>query len=208
MPLSATANHLEPQLSSSSSSIQHPFVFEQEPRDTVLVRLADVVPNLLCDVRYATANNFTGRILYSSDTLYARKVVASALARAQEYARVYKLQLKIFDAYRPLSVQRLMWSIVPDERYVADPAKGSRHNRGCAVDLTLCDMEGNELDMGTGYDEFTEKAAAAYNDLPDEVLRNRGLLDDIMTKAGFSVLPSEWWHFDIVGWERYSILNE
>lgn len=183
-------------------------MFEQEPRDTVLVRLADVVPNLLCDVRYATANNFTGRILYSSDTLYARQVVASALARAQEYARVYKLQLKIFDAYRPLSIQRLMWSIVPDERYVADPAKGSRHNRGCAVDLTLCDMEGNELDMGTGYDEFTEKAAAAYNDLPDEVLRNRGLLDDIMTRAGFSVLPSEWWHYDIVGWERYAILNE
>jgi D-alanyl-D-alanine dipeptidase len=69
-------------------------------------------------------------------------------------------------------------------------------------------MEGNELDMGTGYDEFTEKAAAAYNDLPDEVLRNRGLLDDIMTRAGFSVLPSEWWHYDIVGWERYAILNE
>ncbi len=195
-------------MSLNSSQQQNQMVFEQEPRDTVLVKLRDVIPGLLCDVRYATVNNFTGRILYASDALYARHVVADALVKAQELARSYKLQLKIYDAYRPLSVQRLMWSIVPDERFVADPAKGSRHNRGCAVDLTLCDMQGNEVDMGTGYDEFTEKAAATYNDLPDEVLRNRRLLDEIMSKAGFTVLPSEWWHFDIIGWERFAILNE
>ena len=192
----------------NSSHQKEQFVFEQEPRDTVLVRLQDVVPNLLCDVRYATANNFTGRILYPSDTLYARHIVATALATAQGLARTFKRQLKIYDAYRPLSVQRLMWSIVPDERFVADPAKGSRHNRGCALDLTLCDLQGNELQMGTGYDEFTEKAAATYTDLPQEVLNNRKLLDKIMTSAGFTVLPSEWWHYDYVGWERYAILDE
>jgi D-alanyl-D-alanine dipeptidase len=101
-----------------------------------------------------------------------------------------------------------MWSIVPDERYVADPAKGSRHNRGCALDLTLCDMQGTELNMGTGYDEFTEKAAATFTDLPEDVLKNRALLNGIMATAGFTVLPSEWWHYDFAGWERYAILDE
>lgn len=204
----ATASLVGKQLLLSSNPQPPDMVFEREPRDTVLVMLQDVVPNLLCDVRYATVNNFTGRILYQSDTLYARRVVADALARAQELARSYKLQIKIYDAYRPLSVQKLMWSIVPDERFVADPAKGSRHNRGCALDLTLCDLQGNELDMGTGYDEFTERAAATYTDLSQEVLNNRKLLNSIMTSAGFTVLLSEWWHYDFLGWEKYAILDE
>lgn len=182
--------------------------FETEPRDTVLVRLHDVVPDLLTDVRYATPDNFTKRILYTSDTLYARRAMAEKLAVAQRAARAQGLQLKVYDAYRPLSIQRLMWSIVPDERYVADPAKGSRHNRGCAVDLTLCDSTGAELDMGTGYDEFTERAAATFVDLPEHVLANRRLLDRIMNDAGFDVLPSEWWHYDLRGWESFAILNE
>ncbi len=182
--------------------------FETEPRDTVLVRLHDVVPDLITDVRYATPDNFTKRILYTSDTLYARRAMAEKLAVAQQAARAQGLQLKVYDAYRPLSIQRLMWSIVPDERYVADPAKGSRHNRGCAVDLTLCDSTGAELDMGTGYDEFTERAAATFVDLPEHVLANRRLLDRIMNAAGFDVLPSEWWHYDLRGWESFAILNE
>lgn len=195
-------------LSLSSSQQSNYMVFEQESRDTVLVKLRDVIPNLLCDVRYSTANNFTGRILYTSDILYARHSVARALAQAQKLALAQGLQLKVYDAYRPLSVQRLMWSIVPDERYVADPAKGSRHNRGCALDLTLCDMQGTELNMGTGYDEFTEKATATFTDLPEDVLKNRALLNGIMATAGFTVLPSEWWHYDFAGWERYAILDE
>lgn len=182
--------------------------FEIEPRDTVLVRLHDIVPDLLIDVRYATTNNFTNRVLYTSDTLYARHAVAQQLLKAQRDAQSRGLQLKVYDAYRPLSIQRLMWSIVPDERYVADPAKGSRHNRGCALDLTLCDSTGTELDMGTGYDEFTERAAATYTDLPEHVIANRRLLESIMNAAGFDVLPSEWWHFDLRGWEKYAILNE
>jgi D-alanyl-D-alanine dipeptidase len=182
--------------------------FETEPRDTVLVRIHDVVPDLLTDVRYATSDNFTKRILYTSDTLYARRAMAEQLLVAQRDARSRGLQLKVYDAYRPLSIQRLMWSIIPDERYVADPAKGSRHNRGCALDLTLCDSTGVELEMGTGYDEFTERAAATYMDLPERILANRRLLEQIMNAAGFDVLPSEWWHFDLRGWENYAILNE
>ena len=193
----------------NSEHRQHPDLsFEREPRDTVLVALHSVIPDLLTDVRYATANNFTGKILYTTDTLYARRAVADALLKAQDIARGHNLQLKVYDAYRPLSIQRLMWSIVPDERYVADPAKGSRHNRGCALDLTLCDAKGNELDMGTGYDEFTEKAASTYTDLPVHMLDNRRLLSSIMKQAGFTVLLSEWWHFDLDGWEQFAILNE
>jgi D-alanyl-D-alanine dipeptidase len=183
-------------------------VFETQPRDTVLVPLHSMLPDLLTDVRYATENNFTGRILYPHDTLFARRLVVERLVVAQRLAHVKGLQLKVYDAYRPLSIQRLMWSILPDERYVADPAKGSRHNRGCALDLTLCTMDGTELDMGTGYDEFTEKAAATYTDLPEHVLRNRQTLLQIMNDAGFDVLPTEWWHYDVRGWEQFAVLNE
>lgn len=174
----------------------------------MLILLHDVIPDLLTDVRYATTNNFTGQVLYPSDTLWARKIVVDRLAAAQADAKRRGLQLKVYDAYRPLSIQKIMWSIVPDERYVADPAKGSRHNRGCALDLTLCDSSGNELDMGTGYDEFTERSAATYVDLPEHILNNRRLLLTIMNEAGFDVLPSEWWHFDVRGWEQFAILNE
>lgn len=176
--------------------------------DTIMVRLRDVVPSLLFDVRYATSNNFAGRILYSNDTLWAREATAFALQVADSLAREQGLCIKVFDAYRPLSVQRVMWSIMPDERYVADPAKGSRHNRGAALDLTLCDASGAELDMGTGYDDFTERAHADYSDLSDAIRANRALLRTIMDRAGFDVLPTEWWHYDLRGWERFGILNE
>ncbi len=183
-------------------------VMMHEPADTALVRLHDYIPELLTDVRYATPNNFTGTVLYESDVLRARQFVAEALQRAQAEARQRGYQLKVFDAYRPLRVQHVMWSIVPDERYVADPAKGSRHNRGCAVDLTLCTADGTELDMGTGYDAFVPEAAATFTELPAEVLANRRLLLEIMNNAGFDVLPTEWWHFDARGWENFAILDE
>ena len=178
-----------------------------ETADTNLVRLHSVIPDLLTDVRYATENNFTKTVLYSSDTLWARDFAAQKLAKAQEHAKSIGLQLKVYDAYRPPSVQRFMWSLVPDERYVADPKKGSRHNRGCAFDLTLCTADGVELDMGTDYDDFTEKAAADYTDLPEICLENRKLLLKIMAQAGFDVLPTEWWHFDARGWEQYAIVE-
>lgn len=185
-----------------------PLPFETEPADTVLMPLRELIPDLLTDVRYATPDNFTGQVLYASDMLRARRFVVERLARAQEEARRKGLQLKVFDAYRPWSVQKLMWSIVPDERYVADPAKGSRHNRGCALDLTLCDAEGRELDMGTYYDAFVPASAATFTDLPAEALANRRLLQQIMDHAGFDVLPTEWWHFDARGWESFALLNE
>jgi D-alanyl-D-alanine dipeptidase len=178
------------------------------PSDTVMVRLRDVVPELLLDVKYATPNNFTRRVLYPSADLMARRIVAVRLAAVQQALRPRSLQVKVFDAYRPLSVQHLMWSIVPDERYVADPKKGSRHNRGAALDLTICDMDGRELDMGSGYDEFTERAHMDYAGCTPAQRANRALLQLVMNDAGFTVLPTEWWHYDLVGWERFAILDE
>lgn len=176
--------------------------------DTILVRLADAVPGLRFDVRYATTENFTGRKLYASDTLWARQAMATALRSALEHARQRGYGLLVYDAYRPLSVQKLMWSILPDERYVADPAKGSRHNRGAAVDITLCSLDGVPLDMGTPYDDFSEKAHVGAEGLREEARAHRAILHEIMTKAGFDVLPTEWWHYDLGGWERFSILQE
>ncbi|NQW30419.1 MAG: M15 family metallopeptidase [Ignavibacteria bacterium] len=177
------------------------------PADTVLVRLHEVIPGMLTDVKYATPDNFTKQILYKSDVLFARRFALENLKGAQHDAQVLGLQLKVFDAYRPHSVQKIMWALVPDERYVADPAKGSRHNRGCAFDLTLCDRNGNELEMGTQYDEFTEASSFDFKEISDTAEKNRKLLNSIMTKNGFTVLPSEWWHYDALGWENFSILD-
>ena len=139
--------------------------------------------------------------------VFLRKFVALKLDSVQRELEKVGLGLKVWDCYRPLSVQKILWSIVPDERYVANPAKGSRHNRGCAVDLTLVDSLGNELPMPTKYDDFTEKAHRDYYNLPDTVIKNRKILEDVMKKYGFIPLPTEWWHFDAQGWENFSILD-
>ncbi len=173
-----------------------------------LVELQQLDSTIIIDVRYATKNNFTGEILYPTSKIYLIDKVAFQIVKVNQYLKDhYGLRLKIFDGYRPLSVQKKMWSIIPDERYVANPKKGSRHNRGCAVDLTLIDSTGNELDMGTKYDDFSEKSHIDFYDLPDHVIKNRRLLLETMTKFGFTPLQTEWWHFDYKDWERYPILD-
>jgi len=173
-----------------------------------LVNIQELDSTILIDVRYATENNFTGQKLYETDKVYLIKEAAQDLVKANKYLKEkYNLRLKIYDGYRPLSVQKKMWAIMPDDRYVANPAKGSRHNRGCAVDLTLVDSLGNELDMGTPYDDFTEKSHIDYKNLPPEVLRNRRILQEAMTKFNFTPMRTEWWHFDYKGWEKYPILD-
>jgi D-alanyl-D-alanine dipeptidase len=118
------------------------------------------------------------------------------VAKVAEELRKKKLLLKLWDCYRPLSVQKLFWALVPDPRYVADPRTGSRHNRGTAVDVTLADAEGRELAMPTGFDDFSPRAGHGETDLPAAVLANRRLLTETMQKAGFRPLQSEWWHYD------------
>ncbi len=176
--------------------------------DTAIVFLGTIDSTIVMDVKYATTDNFVGKVLYPTDKVYLRKVVAEKLSAANSYLKEnYNLIIKIFDGYRPLSVQKQMWEIMPDDRYVANPAKGSRHNRGAAVDITLIDSLGNDLEMGTPYDDFTMKAHQGYQDLPEEVKANRKLLLDVMTKFGFSPIESEWWHFDFKGWSNFSILD-
>ncbi len=184
------------------------FSFLNAQSDTSIVPLWSIDSTIVTDVRYATTNNFTGKVLYPTNKVYARKVVAEALSKAHRYLlKNYNLRIKIFDGYRPLSVQKKMWEIYPDDRYVANPAKGSRHNRGAAVDITIIDSTGTQLDMGTEYDNFTVKAHPSYLSLPKQVLENRKLLSDTMKKYGFHPITSEWWHFDFKGWKRFSILD-
>jgi len=176
--------------------------------DTAIVFLGDIDSSFVYDVRYATENNFTGKILYQSTKIFLRKSAADSLKKVNEYLKNnYNLRLKIFDGYRPLSVQKFMWSVFPDENYVANPSKGSRHNRGAAVDLTLVDMNSKELNMGTGYDDFTEKAHSNYKNLPEQILKNRNILINTMQRFGFHPIETEWWHFDFKDWKNYSVLD-
>ncbi|KAF0148207.1 MAG: D-alanyl-D-alanine dipeptidase [Ignavibacteria bacterium] len=176
--------------------------------DTLIVPLKLIDSTIVQDVRYATTNNFTKQILYPSAKVFLRKIAAEHLTQANEYFKKnHNLRIKIFDGYRPLFVQKIMWAILPDERYVANPAKGSRHNRGAAVDVTLIDTVGNELDMGTPYDDFTERASFASKDVSEKVYANRKLLREGMIMFGFVPLESEWWHFDFKDWKRFGILD-
>lgn len=173
-----------------------------------LVEVKRVIPNVILDVRYATTNNFTGQKLYESDLVFLRRAVAQKLQAAQLEFSGMGFGLKIYDAYRPISVQKKMWAIYPHEGYVANPAKGSRHNRGAAVDVALVNLRSvRELPMPSGYDEFSEKAHRNYTGGTSEETFNRDLLERIMERHGFVGLPTEWWHFDDVNWKNYELLD-
>jgi D-alanyl-D-alanine dipeptidase len=176
-------------------------------KEPELVNLQNEIPSIVLDIRYATTNNFMNQAVYDRADCYLRKKTAEKLRAVQEELAPKGLRLKIYDGYRPLSVQKKLWAIMPDENYVANPAKGSRHNRGAAVDLTIVDKSGKELVMPTPFDDFTEKAHRNYNNLPAEALKNRKLLEDLMTKHGFVGLNTEWWHFDDVDWKGYELLD-
>lgn len=175
-------------------------------RDIVDVRSLD--SSIVLDIRYATENNFTKKILYPVAKAKLRREAAESLASVQRELKAMGLGLKIFDGYRPLSIQWKLWEVVPDPNYVADPRTGSRHNRGAAVDLTIIDSQGNELEMPTPYDDFTERAWQTYEDLPDAAKKNRALLKEVMMRHGFLPIQSEWWHFDFHGWENFDIMDE
>lgn len=182
--------------------------FVHAQSDTLIVPLWSIDSTITTDVRYATTNNFTGKILYPTDKVYIRKIVGEALSKVHnDLKQNHNLQIKVYDAYRPHSVQVTMWKILPDNRYVANPASGSRHNRGAAIDVTIVDSIGAELDMGTEYDNFTERAHYAYSELSKNIKANRKLLRDTMMKYGFNPITTEWWHFDFEGWKDFSILD-
>lgn len=177
-------------------------------RDKQLVDIEQAVPGIRIDVRYATSNNFMHRPLYPVAKVFLRAPAAKALAAVQADLAPQGLGLKVFDGYRPYSITEAMWEPVKNPDFVADPAKGSRHNRGAAVDLTLVDLRtGDEIAMPTPYDDFTARARQDFNDLPAEVIANRAKLRDAMVRHGFDPLPSEWWHFDFHDWLKFELMD-
>ncbi|MBE9012250.1 M15 family metallopeptidase [Pseudanabaenaceae cyanobacterium LEGE 13415] len=182
-----------------------PHSVRAELNPTVLVDIRSINPRIALDIRYATTNNFVKQKLYPQARCILRASVAQQLSQVQTDLETRGLGLKVYDCYRPLSVQKRLWEIKPDPDYVANPANGSRHNRGAAVDLTLVDRSGKELPMPTAFDEFGDRANRSYTNLPAQVLKNRQLLEDAMVRAGFIPLSTEWWHFDGRGWQNFSI---
>ena len=175
-----------------------------------LVELSALNSGLRFDVRYATANNFLGRPVYQEARVFLQKPAAAALVRAHARLRKHGYGLLIFDGYRPWSVTKLFWeSVSQDKRpFLADPREGSRHNRGCAVDLSLFDLRtGREVSMPSAYDEMTERAYPDYTGGTAESRRLRELLRQVMEAEGFTVYPTEWWHFDYRDWREYAILD-
>ena len=151
---------------------------------------------IVLDIRYATTNNFTEKQIYDCPRCFMRPEIADKLIRLnKEIQHKYQYKLKVFDCYRPRPAQQKLWDIVPDSMYVAPPSKGSMHNRGIAIDLTLVNENGEELEMGTAYDFFGRAAHTDYFDLPKNILENRALLQDLMNSIGFKKIQSEWWHF-------------
>lgn len=181
-----------------------------EFREPELVDLMTLDPSIKFDIRYATANNFLGTPLYTSARAFLQKPAAEALLRAHKKLEGYGYGLLVYDAYRPWHVTKLFRDATPPAQwgYVADPAKGSRHNRGCAVDLTLYDRKtGEPVEMPSGFDEFTERAAPDYLGGTGRARWLRDLLRRAMQAEGFSVYDEEWWHFDHADWARYGIGN-
>lgn len=173
-----------------------------------LVNLATAIPGIVLDIRYATANNFTGEVIYNLPRAYARKPVAEALKKAHEEFSKHGVDIKVYDAYRPYSATVKFYEVYRDTTYVASPYKGSRHNRGCAIDMTLVDLKtGKELKMPTEYDSF-KKEAWPTTPVKDPVIKkNRDLIISIMEKHGFKVNASEWWHFDFNGWQKFEVMD-
>ncbi len=177
--------------------------------DKTLVDLQKAIPGILLNLRYNTSNNFMHTRLYrDANTTYMRKPAAAALAKVQLSLKIQGMGLKIFDAYRPYSVTEKMWEPVQDDRYAADPKKGSGHNRGTSVDLTIIYLSsGNELPMGTGFDNFSDTAHHAFINLPDAILQNRLLLKKTMEENGFKALDTEWWHYSLPNARDYELLD-
>lgn len=195
---STSQRHLEPQKS---------FKNFEDVADTTFVRLADFSDGFAYDLRYATENNFLKEKVYDCAECYTRVKTAKALLSANEDFKKEGVRIKFFDCYRPNSVQYKMWKIVPNPQYVANPKKGSIHNKGGAVDITLETLEGKELDMGTDFDFFGKKAYHDNFDLPQEILHNRKLLKETMEKHGFWSIRTEWWHYNLSAASNDKVAN-
>ncbi|HTQ64804.1 MAG TPA: M15 family metallopeptidase [Puia sp.] len=188
-------------------------LYRQTLANDSLKKMTDLqssVPGIVLDLRYATTNNFMGRRMYPENTRHSflRLQAVKSLVLVQKELNTMGYGLKIFDAYRPYSVTEQFWELVHDDRYVADPSKGSGHNRGIAVDLTIINLKTKkEIKMPTGFDNFSDSAHHDFMKLPDDVLKNRKLLKETMEKYGFIAFETEWWHYSLPNPEKYEILD-
>lgn len=188
----------------------------EPPKETGKFRQADLVelikldPTIKLDIRYAKSNNFLGKPVYKEARAFLQRPAAEALSRINQRLRKKGYGLLVFDGYRPWAVTKLFWDSTPDDKkkFVANPAQGSRHNRGCAVDLSLFDLKtGKEVEMPSAYDEMTDRAYPNYKGGTDQQRKLRDLLRAEMEADGFTVFDIEWWHFDFNTWREYPILN-
>lgn len=176
--------------------------------DTAFVNLKDYSADFVYDMKYATEDNFLKAKVYDCAECYLRLKTVQALVAANKAFIKKGYRIKLFDCYRPLDIQKRMWKIVSNPEYVADPAKGSIHNRGGAVDITLVDKKGKELDMGTPFDFFGIEASHNYDKLTQKVKNNRILLKTIMSQNNFNALNSEWWHYNLQSALKDKVANE
>jgi len=189
---------------------EQPPVENGDFRETELVELTTLDPSIKLDIRYATDDNLVGRPVYTQARAFLQKPAADALLRANAKLKAQGYGLLVFDGYRPWSVTKLFWDITPREKriFVADPSKGSKHNRGCAVDLTLYDLAtGKDVEMTGAYDEMTERSYPNYTGGTEAQRKAREILRTAMEAEGFTVYEYEWWHFDYKDWRLYRITN-
>ena len=174
-----------------------------------LVEIAPPAFDVVLDLRYATSDNVTGAPIYERPLCYLNEEAAGLLRRAIELARPLGYRFKVFDAFRPPEAQWKLWHAYPSDEFVADPRRGSPHSRGAAIDLTLLDAEGRELEMGTGFDSFTPQAHHARTDIPAAAQRNRAVLLGLMTAAGWDFFKNEWWHYQLFNArQRFPLISD
>ncbi len=175
-----------------------------------MIELKTAVPGIVYDLRYATKNNFMHRLMYPAGTniTFLRLPAAIALQKVQKELNQMGMGLKVFDAYRPYSVTVKFWELVKDERYVANPSRGSGHNRGTTVDLTIFNLDSRTaLNMGTDFDNFSDTAHHSFTKLSEEILQNRMLLKSTMEKYGFRAYNEEWWHYSLADASKFELLD-
>ena len=167
-----------------------------EPSDDAMVLILDYIPDMVIDLKYATTDNFTGQVIYENNDAYLRYGTVKKLIQVQKALKEKGYKLVLWDGYRPVSAQFKLWDICPDSRYVANPNKGySKHSRGNTVDITIVTLDGQKVEMPTGFDDFTKEADRDYSDVSQEAALNSQMLEDVMEMAGFQGYSGEWWHY-------------
>ena len=183
---------------------------EENKREADLVELVKLDKTIKLDIRYARTDNFVGKAVYTEARAFMQRPAAKALVRVHKKLRKKGFGLMIFDGYRPWSVTKIFWDVTPEDKrkFVANPKTGSRHNRGCAVDLSIFNLKTGELvEMPTDFDDFTDHASPNYEGGTKEQRKNRDLLRKMMEAEGFTVNDNEWWHFDYKDWKDYAIYD-